>query len=58
MFLRKFFKLDESGSTITREIVGGVTTYMTCAYILFVQPAVLSVTGMDFGAVMVATALS
>lgn len=58
MRLRKFFKVDELGSTLSREVVGGITTFMTCAYILFVQPAVLSIAGMDFGAVMVATALS
>lgn len=58
MGIRKFFKIEEAGSTIIREVIGGVTTYMTCAYILFVQPAVLSLAGMDFGAVMLATALS
>ncbi|MDD5614166.1 MAG: NCS2 family permease [Candidatus Omnitrophica bacterium] len=56
--IKKFFRIEESGSTVSREILGGITIYMTCAYILFVQPAVLSAAGMDFGAVMVATAVS
>lgn len=55
--LEKLFKLKESGTTIPTEIIGGLTTFMTLSYIIFVQPAVLSTTGMDFGAVMVATCL-
>lgn len=53
-----YFKIKESGSNLRREVIGGITTFMTCAYILFVQPAVLSQAGMDFGAVMMATALA
>lgn len=41
-----------------REVVGGATTFFTMAYIIFVQPAVLTVMGMDFGAVMTATCLA
>ncbi len=41
-----------------REILGGVVTFLTMAYIIFVQPAVLSAAGMDFGSVMVATCIS
>ncbi len=56
--LDRIFKIKEKQSTIPREVVGGITTFMTAAYILFVQPAVLSAAGMDFGAVMFATAVS
>jgi AGZA family xanthine/uracil permease-like MFS transporter len=57
-FLYRYFKISENGSNIRREIIGGITTFMTCAYILFVQPAVLSQAGMDFGSVMMATAIA
>jgi len=56
--LDTIFKLKEHGTTISQEIIGGLTTFMTMAYIIFVQPAVLSAAGMDFGAVMVATCVS
>jgi AGZA family xanthine/uracil permease-like MFS transporter len=56
--LEKLFKLEQHGTTVSREIIGGLTTFMTMAYIIFVQPAVLSAAGMDFGAVMVATCVS
>jgi len=55
--LERLFKLRESGTTVYAEIIGGITTFMTLSYIIFVQPAVLSAAGMDFGAVMVATCL-
>lgn len=57
-FLEKFFKLKENNTTVSREILGGIVTFMTMAYIIFVQPAVLKNCGMDFGAVMVATCLA
>ncbi len=56
--LERLFKLQEKGTTVSQEMIGGLTTFMTMAYIIFVQPAVLSAAGMDFGAVMVATCLS
>jgi AGZA family xanthine/uracil permease-like MFS transporter len=56
--LNRLFKLQELGTNIRTEIVGGITTFMTMSYIIFVQPAVLSQLGMDFGAVMMATCLS
>ena len=56
--LDKLFRLQERGTSVTQEVVGGITTFMTMAYIIFVQPAVLSAAGMDFGSVMVATCLS
>ena len=54
----KLFYLQASGTTVRREIVAGCTTFMTLSYIIFVQPAILSVTGMDSGAVMTATCIS
>ncbi len=56
--LEKFFKLKENKTDIRTEIIAGVTTFMTMAYILAVNPGILSATGMDQGAVFTATALS
>jgi AGZA family xanthine/uracil permease-like MFS transporter len=57
-FLEKAFRLSENGTTVRREVLGGATTFMTMSYIIFVQPAVLGLAGMDKGAVMVATCLA
>ena len=57
-FLERAFRLGENGTTVRREVLGGATTFMTMSYIIFVQPAVLGLTGMDKGAVMVATCLA
>lgn len=54
----KFFKLREHGTNVETEFLAGVTTFMTMAYILAVNPLILSAAGMDSGAVFVATALS
>lgn len=56
--IERFFKLSANETTWQREVIGGVTTFMTMAYIVFVNPGVLSGAGMDFGAVMTATCLS
>ena len=56
--IEKLFDLQVSGTTVRREIVAGCTTFMTLSYIIFVQPTILSVTGMDSGAVMTATCIS
>jgi AGZA family xanthine/uracil permease-like MFS transporter len=56
--LSSFFKVKEHGTTVQREIVGGITTFLAMSYIIFVQPGVLSAAGMDFAAVMTATCLS
>jgi len=56
--LERLFKLTDNGTTVRTELLGGLTTFMTMAYIVFVNPAVLSQTGMDFGAVMTATCLA
>ncbi len=54
----RIFHTKESGSSLGNEAIGGCTTFLTMAYIIFVQPAVLSMAGMDFGAVMVGTCIS
>lgn len=56
--LENFFSIKSRGSTVGREIAGGTTTFMTLAYIIVVQPVVLSKAGMDFGSVLGATCLS
>ncbi len=56
--LENFFKLNENKTTVKTEILAGVTTFMTMAYILAVNPDILSATGMDKNAVFTATALS
>ena len=54
----RWFDLRGAGTTLQREVVGGLTTFLTMAYIVIVNPAVLSQAGMDFGAVMTATCLA
>ena len=56
--LERVFHLRENGTTARTEIMAGVTTFMTMAYILAVNPAILSVTGMDKGALLTVTALA
>jgi len=56
--IEKLFKLRENGSTIRTELLAGFTTFLTMAYILAVNPDILSAAGMDRGAVFTATALS
>jgi len=56
--IEKFFHFDEERTNIRSEIIGGFTTFMAMAYIIFVQPAVLKVAGMNFDSVFVATCLS
>jgi AGZA family xanthine/uracil permease-like MFS transporter len=56
--LERIFHLRENGTDPRTETLGGVTTFMTMAYIVFVNPALLSQAGMDFDAVMAATCLS
>ena len=56
--MEKLFKLKERGANVRTEIVAGVTTFLAMAYILAVNPGILSDAGMDFGAVFTATALS
>jgi AGZA family xanthine/uracil permease-like MFS transporter len=56
--LERWFKLAELRTDVRTEVLAGVTTFMTMAYIIIVQPTVLQAGGMDFGAVVVATCLS
>ncbi|MCC7043316.1 MAG: NCS2 family permease [Acidobacteria bacterium] len=56
--LERVFRLTDHGTTIRTEIVAGFTTFLTAAYIIFVQPAVLAAAGMDSGAVLTATCLA
>lgn len=57
-FLENFFKLKENRTTVKTEVLAGITTFMTMAYILIVNPSILSETGMDKGAIFTATAVS
>ncbi|WP_297712726.1 NCS2 family permease [Clostridium sp.] len=57
-FLNNFFKLKENNTNVKTEFIAGITTFMTMAYILIVNPSILSAAGMDSGAVFTATALS
>src|SRR5262245_35609221 len=56
--LERWFHLSRAGVTVRTEVLAGVTTFMTMSYILFVQPAVLSTTGMDFQAVLATTCIA
>lgn len=56
--LEKFFKLKENSTNVRTEVVAGVTTFMTMAYILAVNPSILSASGMDAQAVLIATAIA
>ncbi|BCJ97285.1 NCS2 family permease [Anaerocolumna chitinilytica] len=56
--MEKFFKLKEHGTTVSTEIVAGITTFFAMAYIIFVNPQILSQTGIPFGAIFLATIIS
>ena len=56
--LSKLFGFDPKTMTISKEIIGGITTFLTMAYILAVNPSILSATGMDQGAIFTTTCLS
>ena len=56
--LEKFFKLQQNQTSVKTEIGAGVTTFMTMAYILAVNPSILGAAGMDPTAVLIATALA
>ncbi len=58
LLLERMFKLKENGTDVKTEVIAGLTTFMTMAYIIFVNPDILSAAGMPFGAVMTATVLS
>ncbi|MEQ6888303.1 NCS2 family permease [Halomonas sp. CS7] len=52
------FKLTEHRTDVKTEVIAGITTFLTMAYIIFVNPSILSQTGMDYGAVFVATCVA
>lgn len=54
----KFFKFQEHNTNMRTEVIAGITTFLTMAYIIFVNPTILSDAGMEFGAVFVATVLA
>jgi AGZA family xanthine/uracil permease-like MFS transporter len=56
--MEDFFKLKKYGTNVRTEIIAGVTTFFTMAYIIFVNPQILSITGMDYHAVFVATIIA
>lgn len=56
--LDRYFKLTEHGTNVRTEVVAGLTTFLTMAYIIFVNPQILSTTGMDQSAVFVATCVA
>ncbi|MDF3605190.1 NCS2 family permease [Paracoccus sp. DMF-8] len=56
--MENFFKLQQNGTTVRTEVIAGITTFLTMAYIIFVNPDILSTTGMDRNAVFVATCLA
>lgn len=56
--LEKFFKLKEHGTNVRTEVIAGLTTFITMAYIIFVNPNTLSIAKMDWGSVFVATIIA
>ncbi len=56
--LEKYFQLREHGTNVKTEVIAGITTFLTMAYIIFINPAMLADAGMDAGAVFVATCLA
>lgn len=57
-FLYRFFKLEQKNTSVRTELIAGLTSFATMAYIVIVAPAILSETGMDFRSVMIATVLA
>ncbi|MGL4571587.1 MAG: NCS2 family permease [Clostridium sp.] len=57
-FISKYFNFEKRGASFKGEIIGGLTTFITMSYILFVNPEILSAAGMDKNSVFVATALA
>ena len=58
LFLEKWFKLSENGTDVRTELVAGLTTFLTMAYIIFVNPSILGDAGMPKGSVFVATCIA
>ena len=53
--LEKLFKLKENKTNVLTEVIAGITTFMAMSYIIFVNPAILSNTGMDYNSIYVST---
>ena len=58
MSISNFFKIEQYGSSIKKEIIAGTTNFLTMAYILGVNTVILTASGMDFNSVFLATAIS
>ena len=56
--LNKIFKLKQNKTTVATELLAGLTTFMAMSYIIFINPAILSETGMDYNSIYVATILA
>lgn len=56
--MERFFQISQSGSTISKELTAGLTTFLTMSYIIFVNPSILSQTGMSYSSVFVATCVA
>ena len=56
--MERLFGIRARGSSLSREVLGGATTYLTMVYIVFVHPVVMAKAGMDFGAVTTATCIA
>ena len=56
--LEQFFSIEENQTTLQREILAGITTFVTMAYIIFVNPQMMAQSGMDYGAIFVGTCLA
>ena len=56
--IEKFFKITENGTSVKTELLAGLTTFLTMSYILFVNPSILSQSGMEYESVFIATCLA
>lgn len=56
--IKRYFAIDALGSTVSREVLGGLTTFATMSYIVFVQPTIMRIAGMPFGSALLATCLA
>ena len=57
-FIENYFQLKSHGTTVSKELMAGLTTFITMAYIIFVNPQMMAQSGMDHGAIFVGTCLA
>ncbi len=57
-FLERYYKISERHSSVKQEVIGGITTFLAMSYIVFVNPSILGLTGMDKGALITVTCLT